>query len=438
MTTALTIVTVLIGLAVAVPVVVFIVECLLAFLPPRPHVAAAIPQARPRLGVIIPAHNEAAGLGATLASVLEQTLPGDRVVVVADNCTDATADVARQYDGVEVVERFDEERRGKSYALAAGMDALRRDPPAVVVLIDADCLLKPDALGRLAAVAGNGGFPVQGAYVLEPVAASQRMGQISTFAFLVKNVVRQRGLHTFQLPALLQGTGMAFPWMTLDAVDLARHDLVEDLSMGLDLLAAGHPATFCLEAGVTSRPADSDATLVQRTRWEQGYLTTMLTRSPKLIAKGLLGRPGLLAVGLDLAVPPLSLLAFLFVAAWGLSVVNGAAAGVWWPAWALTALGLLLGLTVLAVALRFGRGVIDLKTLALAPAYAVWKFPIYAGMVTGPQTQWVRTARASVPDNHDGPTPPPPPADERDNTADPTGPAARPHDASYSQRVSIP
>ncbi|MEM1445441.1 MAG: glycosyltransferase family 2 protein [Planctomycetota bacterium] len=391
--------------AVAMPMLTFIVECLAALLPVRANPVASMPDARPRVAVLVPAHNEEAGLAATLTSITEQLVEGDRLVVVADNCEDDTATVARGFAGVEVVERTDHERRGKGYALAAGMDALRGDPPAVVVIIDADCRLHPHALQRLAATAAAADAPTQCVYLLEPQEDAGVLDQLSAFAFLVKNLVRQRGMMNLGQPALLQGTGMAFPWMTIDTAQLNTGHIVEDLVIGLNMLEAGHAPRFCVEAKVTSPQAAKKAALTQRTRWEHGYLSTMLTRCPKLIAKGVLGRPHLLAVGLDLAVPPLSLLVVLYVLAAALIAVKAIATGVVAPLIAMAVLGATFAAVTLIVCLVFARGVIGVGTLLLAPAYAAWKLPIYFRFLIKPETAWVRTERTETPgsDNDDEP-----------------------------------
>ena len=75
---------------------------------------------RAPLAVLVPAHDEEEGIAATLAAVLAQLGPHDRLLVVADNCSDATAAVARAA-GAEVVERSSD-LRGKGYALAHGID----------------------------------------------------------------------------------------------------------------------------------------------------------------------------------------------------------------------------------------------------------------------------------------------------------------------------
>jgi len=91
--------------------------------------------ARPRIAVLIPARNEESILPQTLATLMPQIQGRDRVVVVADNCNDSTAAIARAHRAV-VVEREDIARRGKGFALDHGMRFLEQDPPAIVIMIE--------------------------------------------------------------------------------------------------------------------------------------------------------------------------------------------------------------------------------------------------------------------------------------------------------------
>lgn len=97
-----------------------------------------------RLVVLIPAHNEAAAIGATLTAITAQDRPADLVVVIPNGCTDNTADVARTYP-VEVCELPALPHR-KSEALNIAWDRYARDAD-VVVCLDADTILPPNALG---------------------------------------------------------------------------------------------------------------------------------------------------------------------------------------------------------------------------------------------------------------------------------------------------
>jgi cellulose synthase/poly-beta-1,6-N-acetylglucosamine synthase-like glycosyltransferase len=387
-------ITLLVGsLLLLLPVLVLVLEVLAALLPPR---AAAPSCPGASCAVLVPAHNEEAGIEATLVSARGQLRPGDRLLVVADNCTDRTAEVARAA-GAEVVERSDPERRGKGYALDWGARALSASPPDVVVVLDADCLLRPGALERLVGQARQTGRPAQAVYCLEPPAGAGALAQVSAFAFLFKNLVRPRGLARLGLPCLLTGTGMAFPWPVLRSAPLASGNIVEDMQLGLDLALAGQAPQLCLEARVDGAlPSGRQASHRQRTRWEHGHLRTLLTQVPRLLAAGLFrGRPALLGLALELSVPPLSLMGLLYVAAaclWlvvrpplpGLLLACGAAAVV---------------AAALAAWARFGRNCLPFTRLLAAPFYALVKVPIYLAFLFRPQRAWVRTTRA-------GPGPP--------------------------------
>src|SRR5262249_29887697 len=111
---------------------------------PSPH------SARPRVAVLVPAHNESSGLLPTLKNIQSQLLQGDRLLVVADNCSDDTAAVARAA-GIATVERNDPTKRGKGYALDWGVRHLNANPPEIVIFVDADCRLADRAIDVLVA-----------------------------------------------------------------------------------------------------------------------------------------------------------------------------------------------------------------------------------------------------------------------------------------------
>jgi cellulose synthase/poly-beta-1,6-N-acetylglucosamine synthase-like glycosyltransferase len=362
----------------------------------------------------MPAHNEAAGIGATLDNVRRQLGPADRLLVVADNCDDQTAAIAQRHGGsggggVEVLERHDELRRGKGYALAHGVAHLRDTVPPeqrsamVIVVLDADCLLAPGAIDALANAVSAGQRPAQAVYLMEPPPQASPRDLLSALAFQFKNQVRPLGLHGLGMgggPCLLTGTGMAFPWATLagdgdTGAELATGNIVEDMKLGLDLARAGHAPMLCPEALVSGiLPGGDAAARTQRQRWEHGHLHTLLVEAPRLLTRGLLTfRWSLLLLGLELLVPPLSLL----VAAWGVGMVLAAGAGWWGLGWVpvliLAAAGGLMGLGLLAGWARFARKRIPGRVILLTPFYILWKIPMYAAFLVRRQRTWVRTAR---------------------------------------------
>lgn len=390
----LTFIAILLLAAIALPNLVILVE-LVAGLFPR--TLPLLDGPAPRLAVLVPAHNEAAGIADTLARVRPLLPPGARMLVVADNCSDDTAALARAA-GVEVTERHDPAQRGKGHALAHGRAVFAADPPEdvpeVVIVLDADCVPEPGALDRLARDAVATGRPVQSCYLLEPRPAASPMVQISGLAFLVKNFVRQAGLQRIGAPAVLTGSGMAFPWAQFVAAPLATADIVEDLAIGIALARVGAAPRFAAAARIWSVPAAKDATLGQRTRWEHGFAATARAVTWPLVAEGLRrGRPGLVWLGLHVAVPPLALLLGLDAAAlvalallWllGANVV---------PFGIEFALVGAVGLGVLLAWACHGRAQVSGGTLARAPLYLLWKVPIYLKLVRGAETRWVRTER---------------------------------------------
>jgi glycosyltransferase involved in cell wall biosynthesis len=104
---------------------------------------------RPRVAILMPAHNEESMLGGTLRTIMPQLQPSDRLLVVADNCTDGTPGVARAL-GAEVLIRADLTHVGKGYALDFGVRHLASDPPDIVIVIDADCQVAAGSIDMLA------------------------------------------------------------------------------------------------------------------------------------------------------------------------------------------------------------------------------------------------------------------------------------------------
>ncbi|MEO1211237.1 MAG: glycosyltransferase family 2 protein [Cyanobacteria bacterium J06638_20] len=378
-----------------IPIVVLVVECVAALFPAPSR--RKVTTTAPSLAILMPAHNEALVIGETLATLTPQLGEGDRLMVIADNCDDETAEIARQA-GAMVIERFNAVERGKGYALDYGMQQLASDPPDVVVLVDADCHVETGAIAKIVELAHRTQRPTQAIYLMELPAQFKPSSAISALAFTVKNLVRPRGLDALGFPCLLTGTGMAFPWTQLVDAPLASGNIVEDMQLGLDLAIANHPPVLCREARVTGiLPQQDSAARSQRTRWEHGHMQTLLTQVPRLLGAGLRqGRLDLISLGMDLIVPPLSLLVMLWlggmVVLLGATLVGATAGG----AIALGLGGVLMtGAIVLAWAV-FARKTIPAMTLLSIPFYLLWKIPLYASFLVKRQTRWIRTERDAV------------------------------------------
>jgi cellulose synthase/poly-beta-1,6-N-acetylglucosamine synthase-like glycosyltransferase len=377
-----------------VPASVLLIEVLAALVPARRDDDAVSAAARPRVAVLVPAHDEAGGIAATVRTIRAQLGAGDRVLVVADNCSDATAEVA-QANGAEVVVRDDAERRGKGYALDCGVRHLEQSPPDVVVVVDADCELHAGSVDRLARLCAKTQRPAQALDLMRAPPGAGLKTRIAEFAWVVKNQVRPLGCLRLGLPCQLMGTGMAFPWAVIRDAPLASGHIVEDLRLGLDLAAAGQAPGFCPEAMVTSYfPSHAEGIAAQRTRWEEGHVGIIVREAPRALWQALVrGRPALAAMALDVCVPPLALFVLLLIAQAVLDVVLWIAGGSGIPfVLALVALALVVAATKLAW-LGFGRRIVSLAELLGAPLYILAKLPLYARILRRGKREWVRARR---------------------------------------------
>ncbi len=384
-----------ISLLLFIPIFVLLVECLAALLPVRKHWNKL--SSRPKIAVLMPAHNEALGIEPVLSNLVSQLQPTDRLIVIADNCTDSTAAVARN-TGATVIERQDTDHRGKGYALDYGLQFLANDPPDVVIVVDADCMVQSGTLDRIAETAVVKNRPVQAVYLMEQPTPPKPKDTVSTLAFLVKNWVRPQGCFNLNLPGILTGTGMAFPWSVICQVSLASGNIVEDMQLSMDLAIAGYPTAFCPGTKVLGLlPQQDQAATTQRTRWEHGHLQTMRSQIPSLVKAAIQQkRFDLMAIALDLSIPPLSLLVMLwagitFVAAMACLILQA-----WLPVMLLLLEGGMILMAILVAWWNFGRADLPARTLLAIPLYILWKIPLYFAFLVKPQTKWVRTERDAI------------------------------------------
>lgn len=384
----------LIALGLLVPIAVLFIECSAALLSNQSE--TVVKDFSPDIAILIPAHNEAVCIGATLETLLPLA-EQNRLVVIADNCNDETASIARSY-GVTVIERQNTELLGKGYALDYGLRFLEAEPPDVVVFVDADCIVESGTIETIACQAAAVAKPVQATYLMEQPTNPKPKDAVSALAFMVKNLVRPSGLQRLGLPCLLTGTGMAFPWSVIQNVKLASGNIVEDMQLALDLAIASQAAQFCPNAKVIGRlPAQNAAAKTQRTRWEHGHLQTLITQVPRLFKASIQQkRFDLLALALDMSVPPLSFLVIIWVAATSLAFFAAILGFSQIPALILSLEGILIFISIVGAWAKFGRADLPATTLLSVPFYLIWKIPLYLSFLLQRQTKWVRTERDAV------------------------------------------
>ena len=359
---------------------------------------APVPPAPPtlRFDVVVPAHNESAGIAGTIASLLSVDYPKDlvRVLVVADNCVDDTAHKAREA-GATVLERQDEKLRGKGYALAFGFARCLADARAdAVVVVDADTVVSKHLLGAFGARLAAGAVAVQAHYGVSNPLASWRT-RLMRIALAMFHQVRSTARERLGVSCGLRGNGMCFRLPLLREVPHDAFSLVEDLEYGVRLGRAGHRVAYAGEAFVLGEMVSQErASRSQRQRWEHGRAQLARTMGWPLLREAFARKSGLLFdLTMDVLVPPLSRIG-LFTLAWcaaSLVLFASTDAG----RWALLEVSfMVLGLSTYVFAgwLHSGTGFKGLLDLALAPAYVAWKLSLKARRVKKPD-EWVRTRR---------------------------------------------
>lgn len=349
---------------------------------------------RPSIAIIVPAHNEALGLPDTIRSIQPQLTLQDRLVIVADNCTDNTADVARIF-GAIVLERFNEVERGKGFALDYGMQYLKDEPPQVVMIIDADCVISEQLIDRISKQCVLLQRPVQADYVMRFPTKGGVKQQVTEFAWLVKNTVRPMGYQFLGLPCQLMGTGMAFLWTDLSKSQLANGHLVEDMKLGLDLAALGKAPYYDAMVSVSSYfPTSEQGIATQRLRWEHGHLGLIFRDFPYYFRIALQQKNAmLLAQSLDLVIPPLALLMMATLALWGVSLLIWFGLNIGWFVTFMSLALCALGLGILIAWYCFARSIISFSTLLIAPWILLMKIPVYLKFMVNRQVSWVRSKR---------------------------------------------
>ncbi len=355
------------------------------------------PNDRVRFDVIVPAHDEAQGIGATVSSLLALDYPRERyrVLVVADNCTDDTAARARAA-GALVLDRHDAARRGKGYALAHAYGVSIADGVAdAVVVVDADTVVSPNLLRAFAARFGAGEASVQAEYGVRNADASWRT-RLMAVAFACYHTTRSLGRERLGLSCGLRGNGMGFSMNTLRRHPHQAFSRVEDVEYGVALGAAGVRVAYVPEATVLGEmPVTAEAAQTQRERWENGRADLVRRLVPTLVRATWVRKDRVpLDLAADLLVPPLTTLGAVAL----LGTVTAAVAA--WSGWAGVVGVAPWGAALVCLAAYVARGaalaghgprvVLD---LAWGPAYAAWKLAV----ALRPRTRgdaWVRTARA--------------------------------------------
>ncbi len=346
--------------------------------------------------VLVPAHNEQEGIRATLQSLHNCSYPesATRVVVIADNCDDETAQRAREAM-VEVWERADETRRGKGFALSWALSRLMAEGNDcdAVVMLDADCLASPNMLAAIDRSLRLGANAVQVNYLAGNPSASNAAA-IRFAGLALMNTVRFMGKESLGLSCGLVGSGMAFTSTLLARAPWTATGLTEDGEYHMRLVMAGERVAFAREAWISS-PMPTRRGSTSEERWEQGKLELIRRWSPQLVRTGLVRRDvAQLHAGLECLVPPQSLIAVGSVASAAVGACLGSRRLMW-----LSSSTIIAQFLFVLVGLRLVKAPAHVYfALLTAPALVADKVALYARLVQGRGPKaWLRADREVQP-----------------------------------------
>ena len=377
-------------------------------------VAAAIPRhnelgssprrKKRRFTFIIPAHNEEKLITRTLESIFNVRYPKNlyNVVVVADNCTDSTADLAR-ISGAIVHERFDTGKQGKGAALNWIIARVTQGNNVcdAYIFIDADSTISPNFINEMDHQLDLGHHAIQASSRVRETADSGK-GKLIAIAYFLFNHIRPLGRSRLGFSVGLRGNGMCFDRSLISRIYWNEKSLVEDLDLANRLLTEGISVAFCPNAVVSSElPTMQAGVNSQRMRWERGRLVSSFNELPNLLKRAVVGRQiGLLESAFDLMLPPLALFGMVALVFF---LVDSVLAFIGYEKHIFVTI--LWGLTIAAVILHVTIGVIvgrkqrkhlvrDLQAFSCVPKYLLWKVGLYWAMVwKKAPVHWTRTPR---------------------------------------------
>jgi cellulose synthase/poly-beta-1,6-N-acetylglucosamine synthase-like glycosyltransferase len=362
-----------------------------------------------RFLILVPAHNEESLLPQLLSSIREIDYPPSMYAtyVIADNCIDRTAEIARRVDA-QVLERFNSNLVGKGYALQWALNKIWDNGVQhdAVLILDADSTISPNFLRVMDARLSGGERIIQGYYAASNPDRAWSVG-LRYAALTAVHYLRPQGKMVLGGSAGLKGNGMVF------AADILKQypwpaSLTEDIEYHLQLILAGEKVAFAPDAIVRAEmPVTLGDSHSQNVRWERGRLEMVKRYFPELLRNALSKRSVIpLDAAIEQAVPPLSILTGTSVltllmaigtdlltqrghvtkGSFGKTFSSQTAIGT-----GIVASQLIYVLSALVLA-KAPRSVY--RNLLYTPFFVFWKLWVYARVVLGLDRQgWIRTRR---------------------------------------------
>ncbi|MCH8567114.1 MAG: glycosyltransferase family 2 protein [Balneolales bacterium] len=352
-----------------------------------------------KFALIVPAHNEEKIIAKTIYSLSGLVYPKNayNIYVIADNCSDNTASLARSL-GVNVLERTSVTDKGKGYALRWAFDkiAAYNESYDAIIVVDADSLISGNYLEVMNSYLDKGSQVIQSSDLVLPEPGNWSV-EATRIGFLLHNYVKPLGRKVLGFNMGLRGNGMCFASEVLKEVPWKAWSLTEDLEYGLILILHGIKIDFAPEATVLAQmPVEAKNAESQRSRWELGRFQIIKMYTRKFLSQAYKKRSAsYFDVFIDLITPPfvnmmllVMLLLSLVFGLWLLDIVGTLHLVLW-------ALLATLGLAYFFIGMYVARADRDLyMSLIHLPLYILWKVKVYfKAYKKGKEENWIRTER---------------------------------------------
>lgn len=343
-----------------------------------------------RFAIVVPAHNEEKGLAATISSLHELDYPGHLfdIFVVADNCTDRTAEVAKNL-GVLCLERVDSDRRGKGYALSFAFDALLAEGFDAIVVVDADNVMSANFLRAMDVRLHNGQSVIQSRNTVKNSLESALTWMLAV-GNAIENTLYSLGKENLNLSCPLRGTGMCLSSIILRKIPWDASSVAEDTEYGLSLIRVGQRVHFASEAEVLSdAPVNFEMLAAQRIRWASGNMGLAKSTAIGIITQGVAsGRFAMVDAGWSMLIRSKPLLLTASVLLFAVSIWSGTLIS--WSA----AVLLLWVVYFCAGILAAGISSHSLRLTLAVPFHLLWLVGIsLLGLFGFREKSWTRTGR---------------------------------------------
>lgn len=349
-----------------------------------------------RFGIIIPAHNEELLLNRLLKSIRDQDYPVGmaKSVVVADNCSDNTAQIGRANNAL-VLERTDDQHRGKGYAIKFALESIDMSAYDAIFVIDADSIIKNDIFTELDKALRNGNKIIQ-CYNGVANPGQSWFTRLLDVSRTVGNEILQPAKQKLGLSSNLMGNGMCFASNILMKYGWDAFTVGEDWEYYAKLVQAGEMVAFANKARVFHQESSSlKQATSQRMRWSSGRFAVAWQYGIGLFFRGLFeGNIRKMDAALPLLLPNPSLGMNITLVGLVLSVIYGLALHKFaYLLWFL--LLVLLQIFIFMVGIMHTRDKLkNFLSLFAAPIFLIWKMGVDAFSAVGlGRKKWIRTER---------------------------------------------